>query len=168
MKEELLRRESEHYEKKAAEAKGTHPALKNTSMPQIGNGATVPDVSAEFDDADDADSSEESDSEDSEDEEAELLRELERIKNEREEARLVKEAEEERIRAKEKEESILKGNPLTASRSDGSAAVKRRWDDDVVFRNQARGEGEGKNKKRFINDTIRNDFHRKFLGRYMH
>ncbi|KAG5598004.1 hypothetical protein H5410_039236, partial [Solanum commersonii] len=33
-----------------------------------------------------------------------------------------------------------------------------RWDDDVVFKNQARG--ELKVVKRFINDTIRNDFHR--------
>lgn len=40
-----------------------------------------------------------------------------------------------------------------------------RWDDDVVFKNQARG--ESKTPKRFINDTIRNDFHRKFLHKYM-
>ncbi len=40
-----------------------------------------------------------------------------------------------------------------------------RWDDDVVFKNQARG--ELKTAKRFINDTIRNDFHRKFLNKYM-
>ncbi|CAL5390237.1 unnamed protein product [Camellia sinensis] len=39
------------------------------------------------------------------------------------------------------------------------------WDDDVVFKNQARG--ESKAPKRFINDTIRNDFHRKFLHKYM-
>ncbi|KAL8537373.1 hypothetical protein ACS0TY_012501 [Phlomoides rotata] len=29
-----------------------------------------------------------------------------------------------------------------------------RWDDDVIFKNQARG--ESKTPKRFINDTIRN------------
>ncbi|KAG6503757.1 hypothetical protein ZIOFF_036081 [Zingiber officinale] len=40
-----------------------------------------------------------------------------------------------------------------------------RWDDDVVFKNQSRG--ETKAPKRFINDTIRNDFHRKFLHKYM-
>lgn len=40
-----------------------------------------------------------------------------------------------------------------------------RWDDDVVFKNQARG--ETKKAKRFINDTIRSDFHRKFLHKYM-
>ena len=47
----------------------------------------------------------------------------------------------------------------------GHAQVKRRWDDDVVFRNQARG--EPKAQKRFINDTIRSDFHRRFLTRYI-
>jgi protein CWC15 len=35
----------------------------------------------------------------------------------------------------------------------------------VVFKNQARG--EPKTQKRFINDTIRNDFHKRFLQRYV-
>ncbi|KAF2543395.1 hypothetical protein F2Q68_00032818 [Brassica cretica] len=63
-----------------------------------------------------------------------------------------------------KEEELLKGNPLL-NNTPTSFSVKRRWDDDVVFKNQARG--EMKAPKRFINDTIRNDFHRKFLHRYM-
>ena len=40
--------------------------------------------------------------------------------------------------------------------------VPCRWDDDVVFKNQARG--EPKAQKRFINDTIRSDFHKKVSG----
>lgn len=40
-----------------------------------------------------------------------------------------------------------------------------RWDDDVVFKNQARTEPEV--KKRFINDPTRNDFHKKFLEKYI-
>ena len=36
-----------------------------------------------------------------------------------------------------------------------------RWDDDVVFRNQGKTE---KKKKRFINDTIRSDFHIRFMN----
>lgn len=48
---------------------------------------------------------------------------------------------------------------------DWKLQVKRRWDDDVVFKNQARG--EPKAHKRFINDTIRSDFHRRFLTRYI-
>ena len=41
---------------------------------------------------------------------------------------------------------------------------KRRWDDDVVFRNQA---NEPKVQRRFINDTVRSDFHKRFLNRYI-
>lgn len=48
--------------------------------------------------------------------------------------------------------------------SHSSAVVKRRWNDDVVFKNQARD--EPKKKQRFINDTIRNDFHRNFLAKF--
>ena len=43
--------------------------------------------------------------------------------------------------------------------------TKRRWDDDVVFRNQARD--APKVGKRFINDTIRSDFHKRFLNKYI-
>ena len=43
--------------------------------------------------------------------------------------------------------------------------VKRKWNDDVVFRHQTRTEPE--TKKRFVNDTIRNDFHRSFLKKYI-
>ena len=44
--------------------------------------------------------------------------------------------------------------------------MKRRWNDDVVFKNQARDEPE-KKKASFINDTIRNDFHKSFLKKYV-
>lgn len=61
---------------------------------------------------------------------------------------------------------VIRGNPLLLDgRQEPSFEVKRRWDDDVVFKNQSRG--EPKAQKRFINDTIRNDFHRKFLTRYI-
>lgn len=108
------------------------------------------------------------DDDDDEDDTAELLAELERIKRERaeEKARREREAAAEAARAKEAE--LRTGNPLMdASVTGGPAAfsVKRRWDDDVVFRNQSRG--EAKPVKRFINDTIRSDFHRKFLSKYI-
>lgn len=61
---------------------------------------------------------------------------------------------------------VIRGNPLLfEGRQEADFEVKRRWDDDVVFKNQSRG--EPKAQKRFINDTIRNDFHRKFLTRYI-
>jgi protein CWC15 len=48
----------------------------------------------------------------------------------------------------------------------GGGRMKRRWNDDVVFRNQAKGEPD-QNKKRFINDTVRNDFHKRFLNKFV-
>lgn len=105
---------------------------------------------------------EEEESEDEEDETEELLRELEKIKREREAQKL--------IESTRKEQELLSKNPLINLGASGDSgegfAVKRRWDDDVVFKNQAKGV-ETKPKKRFINDTTRSDFHRKFLDRYI-
>ncbi|KAJ3370872.1 hypothetical protein HDU84_001354, partial [Entophlyctis sp. JEL0112] len=103
---------------------------------------------------------------------------LEKIKRERaeEKERQEREAQERR------EAEMLAGNPLlnasgSSSNGGGAAtgavvaaggfAVKRRWDDDVVFRNQARGVDAGRPKKRFINDLLRSDFHRKFMSKYV-
>jgi protein CWC15 len=89
---------------------------------------------------------------------------LAKIRAERE---ALKQKEKEEAAAKEEqqlEEAALIGNPLLAS--DGvSGNLKRKWNDDVVFRNQAKGEPEV--KKRFINDTIRNDFHKRFLNKFI-
>ncbi|TYZ68136.1 hypothetical protein PybrP1_000936 [[Pythium] brassicae (nom. inval.)] len=130
-------------------------------------------VASKYDDADDADdasddsSDSDSDSDDDDDEEVELMRELEKIKREREDERLRKEAEERRAAEQASREEILVGNPLLHGDGGGnsSAKMKRRWNDDVVFKNQSRHEPEL--KKRFINDTIRNDFHRRFLNQYI-
>lgn len=118
-----------------------------------------------------------SDESDSDDDDAALLAELEKIRAERT-------AERERLELEEREEverqqdaAAAVANPLlgnlvdddTASvataTTNASFAVKRRWNDDVVFKDQARG--ERKTEQRFVNDTIRNDFHRRFLKRYM-
>ena len=81
------------------------------------------------------------DSSDDEDETAELMRELERIKKEREED-AARKANEDKARSEaEKNAAMLRGNPLMAG---GGFAVKRRWDDEVVFRNQARTEPAAK------------------------
>jgi protein CWC15 len=77
-----------------------------------------------------------------------------------------KEEEERAIMELNRKESAIKGNPLMNTDTSASSKLKRRWNDDVVFRNQTRGEPEM--KKRFINDTIRNDFHRSFLKKFMH
>ncbi|KAJ1882071.1 complexed with cef1p [Coemansia sp. RSA 1722] len=108
-------------------------------------------------------SGDDSDSEDDEDETALLMRELDKIKRERaeEKARQDQEAEESRLL---NADTVLGANPLL---SEGDFSVKRRWDEDVVFRNQARGD-DGKPKKRFVNDMLRSDFHRKFMKKYIH
>lgn len=97
---------------------------------------------------------------DEEDETAALMRELEKIKKERAEAK----AKEERERAAEEEEQreidVARGNPLL---NKADFTMKRRWDDDVVFKNQARGTEDRNKKKEFINDMLRSDFHKKFM-----
>ncbi len=119
------------------------------------------------------DDDEDDDDDDDDDTEA-LMAELNRIKQERaaEAARLEAErkAREEKIRV----ENILKGNPLlnpSASSSKSSEPVdfkvKRRWDDDVVFKNCAKGDVSNNKKRDFINDTLRSEFHKKFMDRYI-
>ena len=90
--------------------------------------------------------------------------ELERIKAERAAAQAKKLEEERQAEEALATESALRGNPLM-NLDGGSATIKRKWNDDVVFRNQAKGEPE--TKKRFINDAVRSDFHRAFLRRYV-
>lgn len=105
---------------------------------------------------------------DSDDDEIALQAELAKIRAERD---ALKKKEEERV-AKEQQEQLEDaarlGNPLLALTTTDVAAgkIKRKWNDDVVFRNQARGESAGM-KKRFINDTVRNDFHRRFLDKFI-
>jgi len=116
-------------------------------------------------DADDPqDEEEDTDSED-EDDTAALMAELAKIKKERalelSQREEEKRAEEERIRT----ENILKGNPLmngTEVRTEFK--VKRRWDDDVVFKNCSRGLNKDKG---FINDTLRSEFHKRFMNKYI-
>jgi protein CWC15 len=81
----------------------------------------------------------------------------------------LKKQEEERIRM----ENILSGNPLLREKYASSAAgeksdmkVKRRWDDDVVFKNCSRAEPD-KKVKTYVNDSLRSEFHRKFMDKYI-
>ena len=124
--------------------------------------------------ADDEDVSDDSVSDDDDDDdEAELLAELARIKREREEQAARKALEESAAAEAAETEETMRGNPLLQEKLAASGvqaasadfAMKRRWDDDVVFRNQART--EPKKQRRFVNDTLRSDFHRRFLERYI-
>ncbi|KAL4917181.1 Pre-mRNA-splicing factor Cwf15/Cwc15 [Aspergillus aurantiobrunneus] len=118
------------------------------------------DIDADSDGSEEESSDEESDEED---EAAELMRELEKIKKER----LAQKEKEESERAAQEEEKrevdIARGNPLL---NPSEFNMKRRWDDDVVFKNQARGT-ENKRGKEFVNDLLRSDFHKKFMSKYV-
>uniref|UniRef100_A0A0K0EW21 Protein CWC15 homolog (inferred by orthology to a C. elegans protein) n=1 Tax=Strongyloides venezuelensis TaxID=75913 RepID=A0A0K0EW21_STRVS len=116
-------------------------------------------------------SEDDSDNSDSEDDDEALLAELARIKKERAEQKAKEEAEKAAEEEKIRSENLLKGNPLLnmdPSSKKTSFKVQRRWDDDVVFKNCAKGQDD-KNKREntFINDTIRSAFHRKFMDRYI-
>ncbi|XP_015607276.1 protein CWC15 homolog B [Cephus cinctus] len=120
-------------------------------------------------DADDPLDEDESDSDSEDDDSAAIFAELERIKKERaaDQAKrdMEKKQEEERIRM----ENILSGNPLLNYSSQTTRTdmkVRRRWDDDVVFKNCARSEPK-KKQDVFINDSLRSEFHRKFMEKYV-
>lgn len=61
----------------------------------------------------------------------------------------------------------MHGNPLLVQNGPSDFKVNRRWDDDVVFKNCARGIDERKKEPTFINDAIRSEFHRKFMEKYI-
>lgn len=46
-------------------------------------------------------------------------------------------------------------------------AVKRRWDDDLIFKNQAVGIDDKPKKGEFVNDLLRSEFHKKFMNRFI-
>ncbi|GJN92187.1 hypothetical protein Rhopal_005217-T1 [Rhodotorula paludigena] len=130
---------------------------------------------------DDDDDDDESDSDDDEDETAELLRELEKIKKERAEEKERQERERAATEQVSRDEEIATGNPLLnlqaalghspapstlSSSTSTSFAVKRRWDDDVIFKNQARGVDD-KPKPTFVNDLGRSQYHRKFMAKFI-
>jgi protein CWC15 len=106
------------------------------------------------------------------------MMELEKIKKERAEQRAkevrclshgimiwtdnYQEAEKAAKEQEEREYDIAVGNPLLNSSRNQDFNVKRRWDDDVVFKNQARGTEDNKSKE-FVNDLLRSDFHKRFM-----
>ncbi|KAJ2887150.1 complexed with cef1p [Coemansia aciculifera] len=176
LKRELAEAEQAHF--RAKRNSGEEGGLSEESRAQLEEAKTryiemaqrldavSEDDSSDDDDDDDGGGGSESDDDsDDEDETAMLMRELEKIKRERaeEKAREEQDALEQRLLGDSKG-SFLGDNPLLSKRD---FSVKRRWDDDVVFKNQAQGD-DGKPKKRFVNDMLRSDFHRKFMKKYIH
>jgi protein CWC15 len=151
------------------ELKDKEEKLKPTVVKEI--------LDQKYDDADDvladsdkSDNDSDDDDDDDDDDDEELYKELAKLKKERQMEQERKEQEEQAVQQRQQREQALVSNPLlqpefSDTTSDNSFSLKRKWNDDVIFKNQARD--EPKTKKRFINDTIRNDFHRKFLDKYM-
>jgi len=166
LRQELEDRErtttSSRFSQSTSSSRTSTPSVKKIKVDQH-QSPEPPDDEDEDLNPNDSSSSEDEE----EDDTAELLAELNRIKKERavEEAKAEAEkaAQEERIRM----ENILSGNPLiAASSSKNDFKVKRRWDDDVVFKNCSRNEPD-KSKPTFINDTLRSEFHKKFMDKYI-
>lgn len=104
----------------------------------------------------------EEEEEESEDEEEMLLRELARIKEERAIAEARKKAEEDVRNLRIKEEEAVNANPLMGS---SASLLKRQWFQDTVFSNTTTSQPRA--KKAHVNDPIRNEFHKKFLNKYI-
>lgn len=102
---------------------------------------------------------------DDDDDEAALEEELAKIRAEREAAKRKQDEEAATEDKTRQEQAAVLGNPLLVVEAPNNGRMKRRWNDDVVFRNQAKGEPAA--KKRFINDTVRNDFHKRFLNKFI-
>lgn len=112
------------------------------------------------DDDDDDDSDDDSD----DDTEA-LMAELERIKQERQEEQRKKDEEAAAVAHEKKVQVAMTFNPLR--QKDSGFSIKARWDEDTVFQNQASVDDKGQKKKEFINDTLRSEFHKKFMGKFI-
>lgn len=131
--------------------------------------AATRDIDADDSDSgSDASSNSSEDESDSEDEQAELMRELARVKREK----ALKREKEEMERRKAEEDArvrdIAQGNPLLNSGKDRpDFTIRRRWDDDVVFKNQARDVDDRGKPKEFVNDMLRSDFHKRFMNKYV-
>ncbi|VDM65371.1 unnamed protein product [Strongylus vulgaris] len=166
-----LRRELEDKERATREKRNRESGASGSSSKR----ARLEEITHAGVDADEPlDEPDSSDDDSDEDDTAALMAELERIKKERAAEKAAKEEEERKQEEKIRMENILAGNPLlnlnepVSSTANGSDfKVKRRWDDDVVFKNCAKGIDERKKESTFINDAIRSEFHRKFMDKYI-
>lgn len=113
----------------------------------------------EDDDNNEHESEEDEEDEDEEDEEEELMKEYQKIKQEKDEKDRLKQLEQtEKIKLRT-DEDILAGNPIFAQ----DYSLKKKWYEDTVFKNQAKIEKKIEN--RYVNDTIRSDFFKKFINK---
>nr|XP_009930902.1 PREDICTED: spliceosome-associated protein CWC15 homolog [Opisthocomus hoazin] len=158
-----FRRELEERERVAAREKNRdRPTREHTTSSSVSKKPRLDQIPAANLDADDPltdEDDEDEDLEDSDDDDtAALLAELEKIKKER--------AEEQARKGLNKMKWVKYSN-ISQICAIANSKVKRRWDDDVVFKNCAKGIDETKKDKRFVNDTLRSEFHKKFMEKYI-
>ncbi|KAH6573111.1 hypothetical protein BASA50_004923 [Batrachochytrium salamandrivorans] len=178
------------FKRKLEDREQEHSAKKNRNVllgpgrgedPEVASArrALIQAENIDADDSDDpgssgtsSDDNSDDNSDDDDDDTAELMRELAKIKRERAEELERQESEKLAQETRELEERAMTGNPLLQATNVGTSSgssnftVKRRWDDDVIFKNQGKGTGEN-GRKQFINDMLRSDFHRKFMNKYV-
>lgn len=146
-----------------SESDSSSSSRKKGKSKDIGNGTANENSNSSSESDSDSD-----DEENEEDDTAALLRELEKIKRERAEEKARVERERAEVDQSNREDEIALGNPLLnlenamrgsaggkqrGSKGVASFGVKRRWDDDVIFKNQAMG--NDKDKDGFVNDLTR-------------
>ncbi|XP_039768929.1 spliceosome-associated protein CWC15 homolog [Ornithorhynchus anatinus] len=165
------------FRKELAERERVAARVKNGDRPNWANSSPVSkkprlaQISVANLDADDPLTDEDEEDEESEDDDtAALLAELEKIKKERAEEEARKEREERAEKERIRSENVLNGNPLLKftglAQPQSNFKVKRRWDDDVIFKNCAKEVKGSKRDKKFVNDTLRSEFHTKFMEKY--
>lgn len=159
-----LREELERKEREAAEErKGGPKKPKVDEKKKIEDDNPFPEDADEIGGGSESEKSDKEDDDDDDDEDTEeLMRELAKIKKEREAEEAAAAAVKQKSDDRARRDEVMKGNPLLQT---GDFSLKRKWDDDTVFQNQART--APKQKERFINDAVRSDFHRKFLNKYV-
>ncbi|KFW94000.1 Spliceosome-associated protein CWC15 [Phalacrocorax carbo] len=173
-----FRRELEERERVAAREKNRdRPTREHTTSSSVSKKPRLDQIPAANLDADDPltdEDDEDEDLEDSDDDDtAALLAELEKIKKERaeEQARKVKSHPLKSICFFANWDGLSAETLLSivgsVAQPQANFKVKRRWDDDVVFKNCAKGIDETKKDKRFVNDTLRSEFHKKFMEKYI-
>ncbi|XP_044532262.1 spliceosome-associated protein CWC15 homolog [Gracilinanus agilis] len=168
-----FRRELEERERVASREKIRNcPTREHTTSSSESKKPRLDQIPAANLDADEplTDEDEDFEEESEDDDTTALLAELEKIKKERAEEQARKEQEQKAIEERVRMENILNGNLLLnltgPSQPQANFKVKRRWDDDVVFKNCAKGVDELKKDKRFVNDTLRSKNHKKFMEKY--
>lgn len=127
------------------------------------------DDDSESERGDKSDDSSDSDSDDDAEEIAEIQRQIERLKRERQEEKERKEKVAAEELERERAARMAGANPLMAHGDDeegGQRVAVKKWFEETIFKNQA--QGEQRYKKRVINDTVRNDFQKRFMDRYVH